>query len=457
MASATGSGSGTGTGDCEGEEQDDSSSHPEVLELTETLNSLSVDKSQEDYEDELSLFRQQWRRELEDSPSHHRHVMKPVPDSTDSSLQTEEDKAKSLFLLGVEMENGGKLYEAIKHYKKAIQILPDVESQLYKGSEVKVVARQEVLEEEEEVTNTTVADESDDEDAVEGEEFVSRIQRILTRKGHFLQANCPTKGGHMSWLPYEVLQLILRWVVSSDLDSISLEQVSTVSRGFYVAARAHELWRSMCIRTWGAECGTPRVHEFASWRQMYIERPRLNLHGCYISKTTYLRHGENSFQDQFYRPWYFIDYFRYLRFFPEGLVLMWTTPDEPINCVSHLKYRNARQSQGIMSGHYRLVENKVIIVIKKSSAEKKAPQSSNTRFRARRKESHEQEQIYHIELELRNVRSHRNWSLVWKHYAVSTRGQWSNFELGSKKFPSFMFSRVRNYTAESYEPLTSYT
>jgi F-box protein 9 len=46
---------------------------------------------------------------------------------------------------------------------------------------------------------------------------------------------------------------------------------------------------------------------------MYVERPRLQLHGCYISKTTYLRHGENSFQDQFYRPWYLIDYYRYLR------------------------------------------------------------------------------------------------------------------------------------------------
>ncbi|XP_045485161.1 F-box only protein 9 isoform X2 [Pieris rapae] len=447
---ATGSGSGTGTGDCEGEEKDDSSSHPEVLELTENLNSLSVDKNQKDYEDELSQFRQQWQRELEASPSHHKDVTKPVPDSKDSSLQSKEDQAKSLYLLGIEMENGGKLYEAIKHYKKALQICPDVEAKLYAGREQKIVAR---AEEEEEVTNNTVADDSDDDDAVEGEEFVSRIKR----KGYLLQTNYPTKGGHMSWLPYEVLQLILRWVVSSDLDSVSLERVSAVCRGFYVAARADELWRSMCIRTWGAECGTPRLHKFTSWRQMYIERPRLNLNGCYISKTTYLRPGENSFQDQFYRPWYFINYFRYLRFFPEGLVLMWTTPDEPINCLSHLKYRNAKHSQGIMSGHYRLFENKVIIVIKKSNAEKKAPQTSNRRFRARRKETHEQEQMYHIELELCNVRYRRNWSLVWKHYAVSTRGQWSHFELGVRKFPSFVFSPVRNYTAESNEPLTSYS
>lgn len=46
-------------------------------------------------------------------------------------------QAKSFFLQGVEMERSGKLYEAIQHYKKAMQILPDVESRLYDGTDVK--------------------------------------------------------------------------------------------------------------------------------------------------------------------------------------------------------------------------------------------------------------------------------------------------------------------------------
>lgn len=46
---------------------------------------------------------------------------------------------------------------------------------------------------------------------------------------------------------------------------------------------------------------------------MFIERARLHFNGCYISKTTYIRHGENSFQDQFYRPWHIVEYYRYLR------------------------------------------------------------------------------------------------------------------------------------------------
>ncbi|KAI5630946.1 F-box only protein 9 [Phthorimaea operculella] len=256
---------------------------------------------------------------------------------------------------------------------------------------------------------------------------------------------------------YEVILLIIRWVISSDLDAISLERLSAVCRGFYVAAREPDLWRSLC------DLGHRLRHSTESrvrlWRAMYIARPRLHLHGCYISKTTYLRHGENSFQDQFYRPWYLIDYYRYLRFFAEGVVLMMTTAEEPANCVAHLKHRGPRPHLGILSGHYRLVGDKVVIVIKKTNGEKKPAQSSNTRFRSRRKEPLEQqhEQTFHMELEVRSVRSRRNWQLVWRRYAVSTRrDQWTTFDLTPAKFPPFSFSRVRQYTSETVAPLPTH-
>lgn len=51
---------------------------------------------------------------------------------------------------------------------------------------------------------------------------------------------------------------------------------------------------------------------------MLIYRPHLWFHGAYISKTSYVRYGESSFQDSNYRPVYIVDYFRYLRFFPDG-------------------------------------------------------------------------------------------------------------------------------------------
>lgn len=116
---------------------------------------------------------------------------------------------------------------------------------------------------------------------------------------------------------------------------------------------------------------------------MFIERPRLHFIGCYISKTTYVRQGENSFQDQFYRPWHIVEYFRYLRFFPEGLVLMLTTSEDPQSSLAQLKQRSSRNS-AILSGHYRLIDNRVMLVLRKQDAAAKS--ATNNRYRARKRD-----------------------------------------------------------------------
>ena len=65
-------------------------------------------------------------------------------------------------------------------------------------------------------------------------------------------------------LPPEVLMYIFRWVVSSDLDMRTLEQLSLVCRGFYICARSAPapqtcavafLHPSLCLR--------PRLYEGA--------------------------------------------------------------------------------------------------------------------------------------------------------------------------------------------------
>ncbi|CAH0552552.1 unnamed protein product [Brassicogethes aeneus] len=117
---------------------------------------------------------------------------------------------------------------------------------------------------------------------------------------------------HISSLPIEIIFLILKWLVSNDLDLKSLETFSAVCRGFYLCARDPEIWRLACLRVWGLNCDNS-PGKYLSWRNMFIERARVQFNGCYISKTTYIRHGENSFQDTFYRPWYMVTYFRYLR------------------------------------------------------------------------------------------------------------------------------------------------
>ncbi|KAI8421188.1 hypothetical protein MSG28_008259 [Choristoneura fumiferana] len=303
--------------------------------------------------------------------------------------------------------------------------------------------------------------EEEDEEWVEGEDLLARLQRIQARKGLLCEPDNPEK---FSWLPYEVVLLILRWVVSAELDAA----------------------------TWGAECGLPYALGVPGWRAMFVARPRLLLHGCYISKTTYLRCGENSFQDQTYRPWFLVDYYRYLRSpvacvpqlksrhrlaagalrrtlpaargpgmctTPDEPVAcvpqlksrhrlaaarspdttgckgpgMCTTPDEPVACVPQLKSRH-RLAAGALAGHYRLQGDQVLIIVKKSN-EKKPAQPTHTRFRSRRKETHEShETIFRLELQIRAVRGRGNWQLAWRGYSVSTRrDQWTQFELSPAK------------------------
>lgn len=65
------------------------------------------------------------------------------------------------------------------------------------------------------------------------------------------------------------------------------------------------------FRIWKNEEVT--LFNYDSWRDMFINRLRIATNGCYISETKYHRQGEISFQDQNYRPYHLVVYFRYLR------------------------------------------------------------------------------------------------------------------------------------------------
>lgn len=48
-------------------------------------------------------------------------------------------QARNLFLKGVEHEENGKLYDAIHFYRKAVQLVPDIEFRLYDRNKPKSV------------------------------------------------------------------------------------------------------------------------------------------------------------------------------------------------------------------------------------------------------------------------------------------------------------------------------
>lgn len=207
----------------------------------------------------------------------------------------------------------------------------------------------------------------------------------------------------------------------------------------------------------------PIIPRYSSWRQMFIERERILFSGCYISKTTYLRMGENSFQDQYYRPVQLVEYYRYIRFLPDGTLLMMTSSDEPQQGVTKLKNMQHIRPE-ILKGQYRLFGSTLSIVVSKQQQQSKFINnpSSGGYARHRRGSSAYDESAFNstkycIEFRILNTSKRKFAQLVWLHYSiVQTRNKHettSEFELTPSKYPPLWFSPVRSYHLDADAPL----
>lgn len=389
---------------------------------------------------ELSAFRAQWMSELLPNSGSGRQTTAQfrAADLRRRQELAQEEKARELFLRAVEEEQNGSVYEAIKYYRRAMQLVPDIEFKInYTRSP-----------DPDEVAGAYLGTEGDIDD------LLTYFQQQLTLEGSpqkICEHDMDLPQVHISVLPREVLMYIFRWVVSCDLDLRALEQLSLVCRGFYICARDPEIWRSACLRVWGRGC--TKMLPYSSWREMFLERPRVRFDGLYISKTSYIRQGEESL-DGFYRAWHQVEYYRYLRFFPDGQVMMLTTPEDPLVTVPRLRSRNTRV-ESVLLGHYRLTQDtdnqtKVFVVVAKRKEEK-------SRF-CRRNPGNDAEHSFHVGLQLASGGRQRFNKLIWIHHSchITYRSTGETvvtaFDL-DKMYAPFYFARVKSYTAFSERPL----
>lgn len=210
-------------------------------------------------------------------------------------------------------------------------------------------------------------------------------------------------------------------------------------------------------RVWGPNVGTLSAEDggasYSSWRDMFIRRERVLFHGCYISKTTYLRMGENSFQDQFYRPLQLVEYYRYMRFLPDGKVLMMTSADDPAQGVTKLKQiYNTRPD--VLRGRYRLFGSTVTLMLQKTFS-KSSRQARRGSIMPGEEEANNTQ--YVIELRIVNSSKRRFVQLVWSNYTmVQKRNKVetsSEFDLTAAKYPPLWFSAVKSYHLDADAPL----
>uniref|UniRef100_H3DGL5 F-box only protein n=1 Tax=Tetraodon nigroviridis TaxID=99883 RepID=H3DGL5_TETNG len=400
----------------------------------------------ENLEVKLSAFRAQWMSELKPSSG--------GGGTSDRLARTRglkkqdtanEEKATELFLRAVKEEQNGAFYEAIKFYRLAMQLVPDIEFKINYSHP----------------PDAGQSEENYFED-IDGEieDLIAYFEQELTLDSSFTEICSPeldVTQVHISALPREILMYIFRWVVSSDLDLRALEQLSLVCRGFYICARDPEIWHSACARVWGRNC--TKVVPFKSWRDMFLRRPRVRFDGVYISKMSYIRQGESSL-DGFYRAWHHVEYYRYLRFFPDGQVVMLTTTEDPQAVVPRLRTKNTRTESALL-GHFRLSQEmdnqaNIFAVVSKKKDEKQVEIQSNRFFR--RNPQPETEQTFHVGLQLCTGGRRSFNKLVWIHhschltYKLSGETVVSEFDL-DRMYRPFCFARVKSYTALSEKPL----
>lgn len=385
----------------------------------------------------LSEFRNQWRQELQGTQS-------------SDSGRTLEEEARALFQQGVDLERKGNCFEAIRHYKRAIHLVPDIEFRVYSTTQQKQKAKDDKNGNNKVKAGTSKqqqeeADETID-DLIEAFQQDLAINNVRVCESNFSAGTISTSL-HISSLPVEVFLVILKWMVSNDLDFKSLEKFGQVCKGFYLLSRDQEIWKLACIKVWGAN-----VSPTSTWREMFLTRPRVNFNGCYISKINYQRYGENSFQDQFYRPVQIVEYFRLIRFLPNGTILMMTSADElqtSVNKMKHVPF--ALQSRDVLKGRYHYQDSTVLIVIKKQL-------SSTQKFKRKNITDDDNTFTFFLELEITDTPKKKFNKLMWKNYSITHFRNGddlsSDFDLtSSSKYPPFYFSQVRSFHAESNECL----
>lgn len=459
MSSSSGTASGSNGNSRRSSSAGDSSEGTEEQEEDEDSSSSSSN-STITVQDALDNFREQWLREMELSPQGDSRLSREENDegNFDFGEPSVLHKARDIFLKGVKCEQDGEHYEAIRYYKRAVQLVPDIEFRTFDFTKKRQAEEQDLPDGDSDEENGSISGVEDEEvEDTDGDlqDLVSRFSRLQVKTRTICEPEEMTNLAHISSLPMELLINILKWVVSSELDVNSLERCSLVSRGFYLASRSGDLWRLICVKTWGVNAMTinPRC-----WRDHYIDCPRVKLNGCYIARNSYVREGERSFQDnEFYKSWHFVQYYRYIRFFAGGRVVMTISSEDPANVVKVLNNRNFCPIQGTMFGYYRTINDQVICVLHKE----KPKQAVNNRFRRRRESMAAYDvpdQEFSLELE---IKGKRNTQLTWAKYSTLIKyknGRTAESDIdvsNSFNFPPLHFSRVKSYITSAESPLGS--
>ena len=231
---------------------------PPVAELNDMNSPLHTFPT--DIHTELEEFRDNWQRELNSqsgtiTPN---RTVEQKQKLTNNVTDVDQHKlAENLFRSAVELEQRGKVYDAVPLYRKAVQIVPDIEFKYYELQKKKSSAASSNYSDGIHSLESVQASKERADEIEDNEEIIEDLYEkfqldLASADGRLLQSSRDpsviSTETHISELPPEILLYILRWVVSAQLDMLSLEQCASVCKGLYLCARDEELWRLACAK-----------------------------------------------------------------------------------------------------------------------------------------------------------------------------------------------------------------
>ena len=250
---------------------------------------------------------------------------------------------------------------------------------------------------------------------------------------------------HISILPMEMLIEIFRWVISSYIDLNSMRNMALVCKWFYACSRTDVLWRAMCMRVWGGACLFPSSYDY-NWRRMYLELFHIEYSGIYIRNASCI---ENS------------QYYKYLRFFPDGTVTISLT--KPAGTANTPMTKGKREvalqiaelaqtkSSTISRGHFRQDGDMIHIEASYSFKSRLDEKTSNCPKREARV------RYFYLTLSLGRDENRTHCHLDWTRYSVETLNKITGLRITNKieaiKYKTFQFVPISSYTAKIHAPL----
>ncbi|KAF9240634.1 hypothetical protein BU15DRAFT_87547 [Melanogaster broomeanus] len=239
--------------------------------------------------------------------------------------------AVEIYRSAVHQEQESNLDEALRLYRKAFRLNPDVDRAYFKEQERlqqlgrskagagdrKTVSAGRTAGAEAREAHVTRAEARDKvPSTLFLPSLLAAFPEILTFEPEDERGGVP-----INMIPEESLLYILR-----SLDTTTLERFATVSRKARVLSLDSSIWRDFVYMAYKP----PQIPETetvetivdrynANYRRTYIEHPRLRLDGVYIAVCHYVRRGLS--ENAWINISHLITYHRYLRFYPDGRVL----------------------------------------------------------------------------------------------------------------------------------------